>query len=221
LDVAGQSSWTTTQAAPRRSPEKRLLERSHQRRLVPLKLADAERIASGRYAPVTPTDWSSEFDAHAAGDAAELDILDLPEPMHEHDWTGIALPADAQMHRADSFDYSAWSRELDDLLKQPMLSPSRKRGAPLATTGAAIVTAATRHGAAQSERASTSHDDAHDARPRRRRATWMPLIVLCFSGAAMSGIIGGAAYGLATPEALSWLTGAGDWLGRLQIAVSR
>ena len=45
--------------------------------------------------------------------------------------------------------------------------------------------------------------------------------MLCLSGALMGGIIGGAAYGLASPEALAWVTGAGDLLGRLQIAVSR
>jgi hypothetical protein len=225
-------------------------ERIHrERRHSPLKLADAERIASGLGSPVTlapqtlagriahgvkpklDLDWpammSEEVSFNAAGvqalqasvdpGAMADDILDLPEPIEERYLPLVSRPSSPPAPRGDHFDYTAWSRQLNDLLQQPIKSPSHAHSAdsPMGGRGGPS------NGATGSSPISASGNVARLAAGTQRRSTWTPIIVLCLSGAMMGGVIGGAAYGLASPEVIAWVTGAGDLLGRLQIAVSR
>lgn len=220
-------------------------ERNHrERRHSPLKLADAERIASGLRSPVTLTDriahgikpkldldWpalmSEEVTFNAAGveavqasvdpGAMADEILDLPEPIEERYFPLVSRPSSPPAPGGDHFDYTAWSRQLDDLLQKPIKSPSHAHAAvsPMGVRGGHS------NGATGSSPLSASGNVARLTAGTRRRSTWMPIIVLCLSGAVMGGAIGGAAYGLASPEVIAWVTGAGDLLGRLQIAVSR
>jgi hypothetical protein len=206
------------------------MDHCQERRHVPLKLADAERIASGLHVPVSlagriahgvrpnlDLDWPSMMSDERPQSAPDADILDLPEPIEDRYVPVLSRPAVSPTPRGDHFDYSTWSHELNDLLQRPMMSPVQARSAgDLGSSQERLSDAGSKK-----TYVASSRDDAKSLQGPRRRSTWMPIIVLCLAGAVMGGIIGGAAYGLASPEIVSWVTGAGDLLGRLQIAVSR
>ena len=200
----------------------------------PLELADAEHIAAGWYAAAKPApvcddegwevgtdaadsaEWSHRFPAAAAFEsAADDEVLDLPEPIEQRrpGWTTQPPLRPAQADHL--FDYSVWSRELDDLLKQPL------------TPRAGRATAHEPSAGATSERSQslpfvvTAPKGSALLPLRRRQSKWVPVLVLCASGIVMAAVIGGAAYGLASPQARSWLAGAGDLIDQLQIAVFR
>ena len=153
----------------------------------------------------------------AEQDGAEQDILDLPEPIEERRGPWAPRSPVPRAPREDQFDHKAWSRELDDLLQRPLTKPAKER-ADGRSDGGGVGRPGSRSGSAP---VPLSQDHRLPVATARRPSTWIRLIVLCLSGAVMGGIIGGAAYALASPEAVAWFTGAGDFLGRLQIAVSR
>lgn len=234
---ATQRPTSALEARGRPSANRR--ERSH----IPLKLADAERIASGRHSPVTlapaslvgriahgvrpnlDLDWPAMMSeemlnappATAQPRNVDEDILDLPEPMGERFAPLVSRPSQPPISRGSQFDYAAWSRQLDDLLQRPNAPPPHAHLVELPAGSHAGRT----DGAPGIQTRPAIRNDARSIAGAPRQPTWMPIYMLCLSGALMGGIIGGAAYGLASPEALAWVTGAGDLLGRLQIAVSR
>lgn len=146
--------------------------------------------------------------------SADTDVLELPEPM-------LIAPArrPRQSPVADMdlkpIDYQVWSAELEDLLKRPLEPAS-------ATADRAVITAK----AASHPRSITTSDRQGPGanppvpRPRRKAGVWMPVIGLCLAGALVGGILGAATYGLAKPEAKSWLLkGVGHLIERLHIAL--
>lgn len=139
-------------------------------------------------------------DRLARFDATGSDILELPEPLD----SGTSAPA---------FDHAAWSADLERLLERTR--PSPLQSLELALRQDIVLTDTPLplpRVVAQSTPAL--------ARPKRRRS-WMPAAMLCVCALAMAGIVGGAAFGLATPQAKALMSAASAMFEQWQIGSAR
>ena len=178
-------------------------------------LADAEKIAAARMPGL----------ARLFRDGlADDDILDLPEPDDAARHRAPAPVAGGTALVANQFDQSAWSAELDDLLKRPLYSTHRQGAVAEAASGQPDLSRESFDGDAGVDLAGLTEDvtalTRAPGRPRRK-SSWMPLLVLGAAAIGMASLVGGAAFGFASPDAKAWLLGAGQLLDQLQIAVSR
>lgn len=183
-----------------------------------LRLADAERVAARALQPTRTLDRP---DLASGPD----EILDLPEPVVEPR-SRAAAGRDTRTSN-DTFDYSAWSAELDDLLKRPLLPTHRQRalsqggavqgGPAVASANAALPVSL----AITPEDAPAFLNRPNASQRTKRRAVVMPVLALAASSLFMAAIIGGTVLALAAPESRLLLSGAGQWLGQWQIAISR
>lgn len=174
---------------------------------VPLRLADAERIASGLS---TRIHW-----------ATDSDVLDLPDPIDDMPVRRGRSDAAKAIEAVADFDYVRWSRELEDLLNQPgglpaETLPARHRVRRKDGEETSLMPA---HGVASPKPAQAQPSSVGDTirGGGRGRSTWMPMLFLLVSSAVMAGIIGTAAYGLSSVEMQSWMQAAAHWLDGMAI----
>jgi hypothetical protein len=200
----------------------------------PLRLADAEWIAAvqtGQYPEAKVRAARSAASAAGVDTGMSTDVLDLPEPDVVYSIfsaplaTVSAEPAtSAAPQNSNDFDYSAWSRELDDLLKRPLMPTHRQRSHPAAPAHSGRIENDEARALIRAPLMLRS-DDAPPSlrltRPKRVRGAWMPVFVLGAGSLLAAGLIGGAAYGLASPDAMALVTGATQWIGQLQNAAAR
>lgn len=169
-----------------------------------LLLAEADRIARERGylrpLPAPPFPGPGWRDG-AVPARRHGDILDLPEPVDtQHD---ARYHADAPAPEA-GFDHATWSRDLESLLAKSRSETELPR---IVTTPARLPVIV--EGAA-----------ARRDRGGRQRGAWSGAAILALASLGAAGVVGGAAYGLADPQARAWLDGAGSMLGRLTSAAS-